>query len=108
MEKIFNNHNQILEIIKQLIIKKCKIDLDNLKFSKITYEDDIIRFQFKCTYMYSIKGKPIYLNFEIWRDNPQILKFDTKNKGLLFFNKLDKYKGIEKAIIEEIEYQLIR
>ncbi len=105
MDKILNNHYKILKEIKNIFADTCKADLEDINFSKQIINDEIIRFQFKYTYMYSRIGRPIYLNFDIFRDNPQIILFDSSS-GVFPFDKTNNYKGLTDSILEEIKSKI--
>ncbi|NHZ84853.1 MAG: hypothetical protein GWP19_03115 [Planctomycetia bacterium] len=106
MNKFLNNHNQILEDIKEIFAEVCKTDLDDINLSvedMINYE--IIPFQYHCTYMYSTVGKPIYLNFRVYNSKTQILEFES-NTGPRYFDKRKDYKGLKKSIRKSIKSQI--
>ena len=105
MDKILNNHYKILKEIKYIFADTCKVDLEDINFSKQIINDEIIRFQFECTYMYTKIGRLIYLNFDIFRDNPQILLFDSSS-DLIPFDKTNNYKGLIDSILEEIKSKI--
>lgn len=105
MDKIISDHRQILDEIKGILARKCKEEEKDINVSEKVINNEIINIIYKCSSIYSEKIHDIYLHFEIWRNNPQSLKFNSYNR-LVLSDKSNNYDGLTDAVIETIESQI--